>query len=140
MKIDKILNPVDGSEHAIHACHYAIELAKVFNARIILLHCHRSFPIELREDHFQEAINTIRDDSEKLVKPYNQMLEENRVDYEIRLLDGRAGDVIPEVARIEKIDVIVMGSRGVTDLEGLILGSVAHRVLHKSNCPVFITK
>ncbi|MCK5838129.1 MAG: universal stress protein, partial [Desulfobacula sp.] len=37
-------------------------------------------------------------------------------------------------------DLIVMGSRGVTDFAGLFIGSVAHQVLHKSECPVFIAK
>jgi nucleotide-binding universal stress UspA family protein len=38
------------------------------------------------------------------------------------------------------MDLIVMGSRGGSDLAGLFLGSVAHQVLNKAECPVFITK
>ena len=56
------------------------------------------------------------------------------------LVEGAPGNKIPEVAKIEKIDLIIMGSRGVTAFAGLFLGSVAHQVLNKSDCPVFIVK
>ncbi|MCP4023782.1 MAG: universal stress protein [Desulfobacteraceae bacterium] len=140
MQIEKILNPVDGSNHSLHACQYAMELAKTFNAQIILLHCHRSFPVKLREDYFQDAVNLIQKESATLVKPFEDILVHGHVDYDVRLLQGRASDMICEVARIENADVIIMGSRGVTDLKGFLLGSVAHKVLHKSQCPVFIIK
>jgi len=140
MNIKRILNPVDGSEHSMHATQYAVGLSKLMDAELVLLHCHARFPIVLAEPYYQEAINEINKDSETLVKPFIDILETSEVSYQVRILEGMPGNQIPEVARIEKIDLIVMGSRGVTDFAGLFLGSVAHQVLHKSKCPVFIVK
>lgn len=140
MKFEQILNPVDGSEHSRNSTKSAITLARQFNSKIILLHCHSRFPVVLSEPYFQQAINEIMRSSEELVKPFEAMLEEADVDYEVRILEGLPGSTIAEVVRIEKIDLVVMGSRGVSDFEGLFLGSVAHQVLHKSDCPVFIVK
>lgn len=140
MKIKKILNPVDGSDHSKHSTEYAIELARLMDAELVLLHCHARFPIILAEPHYQQAINSITKASEALVQPFIELLEKEDVRFTVRILEGMPGNQIPEVARIEKIDLIVMGSRGVTDFAGLFLGSVAHQVLHKSDCPVFITK
>ncbi|MBT6339101.1 MAG: universal stress protein [Desulfobacula sp.] len=140
MNIKLILNPVDGSQHSIHSTHYAIELTKLLNAKIILMHCHERFPIVLSEPYFQQAVNEIGKASEELVEPFIKIFEKAEVEYDVRILEGAPGNKIPEVARIEKIDLIVMGSRGVTNFTGLLLGSVAHQVLHKSDCPVFITK
>ena len=137
MKIKKILNPVDGSEHSIHSTKYATELATLMDAEILLLHCHDRFPINMGEPHSQLAVNQI---SEELVAPFIEKLEQSKVPFNVRILEGNPGNKIPEVAKLEKIDLIVMGSRGVTDFTGLLIGSVAHQVLHKSDCPVFITK
>jgi nucleotide-binding universal stress UspA family protein len=140
MNIKQILNPVDGSNHSMRSTQNAIELATLFHARIILMHCHARFPIVLSEPYFQQAIDGIMKASEKLVGPFIELLEKAEVTFDVRILEGAPGNKIPEVAKIEKIDLIVMGSRGVTDFAGLLLGSVAHLVLHKSDCPVFITK
>lgn len=140
MKIKKILNPIDGSTHSIRSTEYAIELARLLDAEIILLHCHARFPIVLAEPYFQQAINEINKASEELVDPFIEILEQGKVKFEVRILEGTPGNRIPDVAKIEEIDLIVMGSRGVTDFAGLFLGSVAHQVLHKSECPVFIAK
>lgn len=140
MEIHKILNPVDGSEHSVNSTRYSIELARLLGAEIVLLHCHARFPIVMAEPYFQQAIDDITDASETLIQPYEKMLEEAGVKFDIRILEGSPGNRIADVAKIEKIDLIVMGSRGMTDFAGLILGSVAHQVLHKAECPVFITK
>jgi nucleotide-binding universal stress UspA family protein len=68
------------------------------------------------------------------------MLEKAGVSFETRILEGTPGTQISDAAGIEKVDLIVMGSRGVSDFAGLFLGSVAHQVLNKAECPVFITK
>lgn len=140
MKLEKILNPVDGSDHAMRATRHAIDLAKMANAEILLLHCHRRFPVMLAEPYFQNAINAIRQQSEDLIAPFVEVLKGSGVSFDTRILEGPAGKMIADVAKIQKVDMIVMGSRGCTDLEGLILGSIAHKVLHACECPVLILK
>lgn len=141
MKFEKILNPVDGSDHSRRSTEYAIALAEQFGSKIVLLHCHSRFPVVLSEPYFQQAINEIVKASEELVEPFEKMLEDSGIEYEVRILEGLPGTTIAEVARVETIDLVVMGSRGVSDFEGLFLGSVAHQVLHKvESCPVFIVK
>ena len=140
MKLDKILNPVDGSLHSINATKYAIELAGMCNANIVLLHCHKKFPVILAEPHFQNAINAIMKESKELIQPFIEILEKSQIKFETRILEGSAGRVIPEVAMIEKIDMIVMGSRGCSNLEGLIIGSIAHKVIYAAECPVLVIK
>jgi nucleotide-binding universal stress UspA family protein len=140
MKIKKILNPVDGSDHSMRATEHAIELAKLMNSEIVLLHCHDKFPTILAEPSFQQAVNAIIKAADELVAPFIKKLEESGLKFDVRLLEGNSGNRIPDVVSIEKIDMIVMGSRGVTDFVGLLIGSVAHQVIHKADCPVFITK
>jgi hypothetical protein len=70
MEFKKILNPVDGSSHSINSTRYAIDLAKKFDSKILLLHCHARFPVVLSEPYFQQAIDEIMKSSEDLVKPY----------------------------------------------------------------------
>ena len=45
-----------------------------------------------------------------------------------------------EVARVEKCDLVVVGTRGLSDFEGLLLGSVAHKVLVSAPCPVLTVR
>jgi nucleotide-binding universal stress UspA family protein len=118
----------------------ALELAQAFGARIVLLHCHEKFPRFVAEPNFQKAVSKIIRASEALVEPYKAKMVQGEVEFDVRLLEGSPGNKIPEAARIEGIDLIVMGSRGVSDFAGLLLGSVAHQVLQKAHCPVFIAK
>jgi nucleotide-binding universal stress UspA family protein len=53
---------------------------------------------------------------------------------------GHVAKVVVDAAEKHGAGVIVMGSRGSTDLEALVLGSVAHKVLHLSGRPVLITR
>ncbi|MCK5837278.1 MAG: universal stress protein, partial [Desulfobacula sp.] len=98
MNIKKILNPVDGSDHSIRSTQNTIELAKLLDAKIILLHCHARFPIVLAEPYFQQAIDEINKSSEALVQPFLELLEQGDVKFDIRILEGAPGNKIPEVA------------------------------------------
>jgi nucleotide-binding universal stress UspA family protein len=140
MQINKILVPVDGSEHSMRATRYAGELAVLCRSQILLLHCHRAFPKILGEPYFQNAVTKTLTESNELLEPYRQTLSDMKISFTDRILEGPAGHTIPEVARLESCDLIVMGSRGRSDLEGLLLGSVAHRVLHAAAVPVLIVQ
>ena len=140
IQIKKILLPVDGSDHSMHATQYAADLARMMQAEIILLHSHKPFPVVLGEPYFQKAVHTIMKHSNELLAPYRDALKEKEVAFSDRIMEGHANDVIVEVAEIEQCDLIVMGSRGRTDLEGLLLGSNTHRVLKTAPCPVLVMR
>ena len=140
MKINKLLVPVDGSDHSMRAAAYAAELARLIRARILLIHCHRPFPGIRGEPYFQKAVTKILRTADDLLKPYRAALSEQQIDFEDQIFEGPAGKVIAGVAEAESCDMIVMGSRGRSDLEGLLLGSVTHRVLHSAPCPVLVIR
>lgn len=140
MKPKKILVAVDGSDHSDKVIGTAIEYANILNARVILVHCHKKFPIILGEPYRNDAIVSTINEAEKLINPFSARLKEAEVDFEERLLEEPAGSAIPDVAKIEKCELIIMGSRGLTNLKGLILGSVTNRVLHTSACSVLVIK
>ncbi len=140
MQLQKILIAVDGSEHSKRAVEYAIELLKMLQADIILIHCHRTYPTLLGEPYLQQAINKINQEAETLVKPFRELFQKANIAITERIMEGRAGEVIVAVADTEKADLIIMGSRGLSDLEGLIVGSVTHRVLHAASCPVLVVR
>lgn len=141
MKKEKILVAVDGSEYSEKVLERAIALAKLFTAPLLLVHCHKRFPSVLGEPYFSEGIAMIIREAEKRVAPYLEMLRDSGVvGFEERLLEGPPGEAIANAAKIEGCDLIVMGSRGLSNLEGLIVGSVTHRVLHLAPCSVFVVK
>ena len=135
-----VLLPVDGSQHATRAATYAMKMADLMDARLLLVHCHRTFPVKLGEPYFQKAVDKIMQASAELLTPFRSLLEEGGADYGERIFEGPPGEKICEVARIENCEMIIMGSRGRSDLKGLLLGSVAHRVLQQAPCPVLIVR
>jgi nucleotide-binding universal stress UspA family protein len=140
MEIKKLLVAVDGSEHSMQAAEYASNLAKLMGAEIILTHCHKHYPALLGEPYFQKAIDIIDKDARQLMGPYVELFIERGIPHSERILDGSPGEMITDAATTEKVDMIIMGSRGLNDLEGLLLGSVTHRVLKTAPCPVLVIR
>ncbi|MBN2122750.1 MAG: universal stress protein [Deltaproteobacteria bacterium] len=140
MLCQKILIAVDGSENARRAADHAAGIAKLSGGEVLLVHCHRPFPEYLGEPYLQNVVNKTLKSAQEIVRPSEELFEGAGIRYSTRILEGPARDKICDVARIEECDLIVMGSRGRTDFEGLVLGSVAHRVLHSTPCPVLIVR
>jgi nucleotide-binding universal stress UspA family protein len=135
-----ILLPVDGSEHANRAANYAAKIAIMMAARLLLLHCHRPFPVKLGEPYFQKAIDKIMHQAAELIAPLQRLFAEQGLDCGELILEGPPAEKICETARIETCEMIIMGSRGRSDLKGLLLGSVTHRVLQQAPCPVLVVR
>jgi nucleotide-binding universal stress UspA family protein len=136
----RILLAIDGSEHSSVVLEKAIEYAKLLEADIILVYCHEKFPVNLGEPYRDSQIARILKESEELVAPFLQRLETANIPVEDRLMEEPAGKMIPEVAKIEKCDLIIVGSRGLSNLTNLIVGSVATRVLQTAPCPVLVVR
>lgn len=140
MNLTRILLPVDGSRHSDIAAEHAMDMARTYNAEILLLTCRKPVPNELGEPNVQWVLNHYTEDAKNILKAYTARLDAAKVTYRESIVGGRPGEVIADVAKAEACDLIVMGSKGKSDLEGLLLGSVTHKVLHTSHCPVLVVK
>ncbi|MGD8369707.1 MAG: universal stress protein [Desulfobacterales bacterium] len=140
MEFKKILVPVDGSQYATRAASAAADLAGSTGAEIILVHCHKAFPALLGEPYYQSVVSRILKDANDLLEPYRKLLAKRNIAFTERLLEGPPRQAVADVAKHENCDLIVIGSRGLSDLEGLFLGSVTHRVLRVAPCPVMVIR
>ncbi len=131
---------VDGSEYSDKVLDKAIEFARLLNAAVVLIYCHRRFPKILGQPHRDQIISAIMDETDETVAPYIKKLSDSGVEFIERFMEGPAGSMIPQVAEYEQCEMIIMGSRGLSDIEGLLIGSVAHKVLHIAKCPVLIVR
>lgn len=88
---------------------------------------------EAAEAHFKMAEMILGEAKE-------QLTESGLKNVDAHLENGKPADVILEIAKQSKSDLIVVGSRGFGDLKSLILGSVSHKVLQMAECPCLIVK
>lgn len=136
----RFIAAIDGSELSPKVVDKAIEYAGIFEAEIILVYCHKKFPTLLGAPYNDEAISSTLLEAEAVVAPFIEKLESSGVTFSKRMMEEPAGTMISRVAEVETVEMIIMGSRGLSNLEGLIVGSTTHKVLHLSSCPVLVVK
>ena len=140
MSQKKILVAIDGSRQSDKVIDKTIEYLGFVDARVLLVHCHRKFSTILGQPHRDKEIPLIKKRSQELIDPYIARLQEKGISVEQRLMEEPAGAAITDIATIEKCSLIIMGSRGLSNLAGLIVGSVTNRVLHTAPCSVLVIK
>ena len=140
MNINNILLPFDGSEHSMHATEYALNYAKLTGAHVTIIYCDdwRLYGSEVSD----EVIEQIRDNRKIAVKECllkaDAVFSGNGPGYTLESVSGSPGEVLTERAKSKEYDLIIMGSHGHSNIAGLFLGSVTHKVLNKIYCPVMI--
>jgi nucleotide-binding universal stress UspA family protein len=136
--LEKLLLAVDYSEHARKAVPAVIELARAGGGTVRVLHIREIFyPVSPRVD------DDTPDRAQQLVDGVVAELEQAGVKAEGVVQPSTGGSPaagILEQAREFGAGMIVLGSRGLSDLGGLLLGSVAHKVIHLSACPVLVVR
>lgn len=140
MLFNKILVAVDGSKHSEKAAHYARGVARTQGAELTLLHCPGHIPLLIGGTAREKLEQELEAEGQKLVKDYQNLCDGHNVCYKIEVRTGEPANVLIDYAVENNIDLIVMGSRGLTDLETLFVGSVTHHVLQRTCCPVLIIR
>ena len=140
MNVTRILLPVDGSRLSDAAADMVIDLSGHYSASVVLLHVRRPVPTGLGQPNADNLLDYLTDGAEAVMAHYRKKLGDAKVDFTDLIIGGDVAEVITNVAKVEKCDLIVIGSKGKTDLEGLILGSATHKVLHTTECPVLVVK
>lgn len=140
----KILLAVDGSACALRAVDHLIGHVSWFREmpEIHLLHVQPPIPVAralahvsketLHAHYMEESREELREAQEKLDAAGRQHTTHVHV--------GQAAEVVAKVATELGCDLIVMGSHGRSGIAGLMMGSVATRVLHLATCPVLLVK
>jgi len=152
----KILVPIDGSEHSAKALDAAAQIAEKFSGTITLIHVYSVSvqPVMMPEpsssgslgmpiltgtevtkiiEAAQKVGNRILDDGEQRIKS-------DKVQVKKILLEGHAVQEIVRIATEDDYDLIVIGARGVSHMREILLGSVTDGVIHHVRCPVLVIK
>jgi nucleotide-binding universal stress UspA family protein len=137
--VKNILLAFDGSEHAQKAALLAADLARQYRASLCLVHTYDPVPDYLGEPFLQEAISKRTEAADRVVAQALALLGEFP-QLEIEVLEGPPAEAILRVAEIRKVDLIVMGTRGLGQLKGLLLGSQSQKVLTHAQCPVLLVR
>ena len=138
---EQILLTVDGSEHALKAAKLAGDLARAVNAaHLRIVTAYDPIPPYLGEPNFQHVIDAgLREANDRLDKARNAA-GKVPAEVHIELIEGDPAEAIINVAATRKSSIIVMGSRGLGQLVGLVLGSISQKVVSHAPCPVLIAR
>ena len=143
--VETILVPTEGSDHADKAVAFAADIAQKYQADIVLLHVlsdpgggrvsgelrglARLEHLDIAECDFRQA------GASELLQRAEALAREHGADRIDRVIEeGDPTRRILACAEDRGADLIVMGSRGLGDLPGLLLGSVSHKVGHLAKC------
>jgi nucleotide-binding universal stress UspA family protein len=138
----KILVAIDGSDASMDAAEYAIFLSKEYNnAELCALHVIRA-DVDLFGPHeTSEFMTTMRNEGEKYLNKVRLKANEKNIQIKTEIISSTniAGGIV-DYAEENKIDLIVIGTRGRTGFKKLLLGSVASHVVTYAHCPVLVVK
>ena len=142
MKFQRILVPVDFSEHSLAGVKTAAALAKQLSGTLILLHAFTP-PLVVQDQAF--PMSTIPNDPELPALLKGNLIEMARqhapdVTTECLVEIGYAWSTICDIADKTGVDMIVCSSHGYTGLKRMLLGSTAEQIVRHSKCPVLVVK
>jgi len=144
LHIERILVPIDFSDHAEAALAHAVELARTHDARLLLLHVleEPSFPsfygagvaalYEEQPDLEERATDALQDWVAGIDAPQPATTT--------HVIQGATGSSIVAFTDERGADLIVIASLGRTGLQRVMLGSVAEQVVREASCSVFVLK
>lgn len=150
MRPTTILVAVDGSGHADRALEWGVDLARCREAPLTVVHVMRwpgtdRVPRGLEEYERLEHVRITEHDllqsaADKIVAKAEARARDAGIgEVATLVLTGDPATEITAAAENLDADLIVMGSRGLSDLPGLVLGSVSHRVLHAADGRAVLT-
>jgi nucleotide-binding universal stress UspA family protein len=139
----RILVPVDGSEVAKKAATKALAIAKSTDIEVLALHVLTipgiptlyAYPTEIP---YQQLHDLLRREGRSYLEEIEKLGTEMGVNVSTKLVDGHPAEEILKEAKED--DLIVIGSKGRTALDRLLMGSVAENVVRHAPCPVMIVR
>ncbi|HZA63915.1 MAG TPA: universal stress protein [Nitrososphaeraceae archaeon] len=148
--ISKIMVGIDGSEQSINAADYAIAIAKRHDAEMIAVnaltsdvgYAYSSPGVESPPLTIGEIILLAEDEMKKWFNGIKEKADKSgiRLRSEIIMAKRSAVSAMLDYAEEQKIDLIVVGTRGRSGIKKMLLGSVASGLVTYAACPVLVVK
>jgi nucleotide-binding universal stress UspA family protein len=142
-----ILVCTDGSEHAIKAIQKTASLAKMADACVLLLNVkqvdqtYMPYTVPWQLEIGEVPANPEPGSEQSVIlEQADQLLEKAGVRHHVLGECGHPAATIVHVAEREEADLIVLGSRGLSEWKALLLGSVSDHVTHHAPCSVLIVR
>lgn len=135
-----ILLPVDGSANSLRAVKFALDRFRdARHVQLLLLNVQAGMP---SSRHVRPAMikeHQLRM-SEEALAPARELIEKSGIKFDCYFRVGDAAEVIAKFAARTRCAEIIMGTRGLGKIRGLMLGSVTTKVIHLSPVPVMLVK
>jgi nucleotide-binding universal stress UspA family protein len=141
----KILLPTDGSANSEKAGEYAISLADLSGAEIVVLNViDTSYLDAIPQKDIREGLEKeLRADGNRAMEKFEKKIEEEEcngtcknVTFKTMIKEGKPADVIIKTIDEENVDQVIIGKNGKHGLERFLLGNTADRVVRNAKVPV----
>ena len=134
-KVEKILTAVDGSKHADKALEYAVQLARNYSAHLALVHVEEDRLIRIGGPQVVDCLGSV---GECILKDASTKVQ--GVTFDKMLEYGSPAEIIIKVAKKADVDIIVIGSRGLSSVRRYLLGSVSDDISMHARSSVLIVR
>jgi len=135
----RVLVGYDGSAQADKAIESALALAQSLDAKVLLFAVARP-PEPATMVEVDAMLDDAREHFEEQFKRILQRAKELGVELETDIAVGHPVEQIVHRAESERVDLIVLGRRGKSRFEKMLVGSTAEKVLRYAHCPVMVVK
>jgi nucleotide-binding universal stress UspA family protein len=141
----QILVPIDFSEPSQRALDFAIELAQVLQAHLLLLHVIETPVLGGGPGGigmgmaYAEVMEQMEGDAKRHLQSALERGRQAGLTCTGEVIHGAPFQQIIDVAAHKQVELIIMGTRGHTGLKHFLLGSVAEKVMRLATCPVLVT-
>ncbi len=133
----QVMVAIDGSDAAERALRLAAELARVHEARLVIVHACPPRP-EDEDQIFHPFEEAVERGASRLLTAAQERVRVPADRVETRVVRGVPGECLSALAEELEVDVVVVGSRGRGKVVRSLLGSVSDRLLHGCARPVLV--
>lgn len=157
MTFAKILVPYDTSEYSNKALEKAVEIAQKFNSRIIIIYVIQDIqvpPMHILKPgsknseetaystYFKELYEQIKKDMYSIIEAKIKQFSDSGLSLDKEVRVGSPADTIVEFAETNDVDLVVIGSKGLTGISKVFkgMGSVSRNVSERVSCPILIVR
>lgn len=142
MKFQKILLPTDFSDESLYALSYAVDLAKLFNAKLYLFHViydiEKASNLHIPHPSITELYKDLESHAKRNLDSFGTDIREGLKGVESVVKRGIPYEEVIKFADENGIDLIIIGTLPKSGVERFFVGSTTQRIIRNAPCPVLV--